>query len=162
MITIEMDNGSTIDIELDYQAAPLTANNFAALVRRGFYDGLIFHRVIPGFVIQGGDPEGTGMGGSTPVKGEFRSNGVDNPLLHKRGTLSLARTNNPNSGSCQFFICHADCPNLDGNYAAFGRVVRGIEVVDQIASLPTGERDRPLRAPVMRKVTCTDPEPAAR
>ena len=133
MIRITMQNGKTIDIELDPTAAPLTCENFEKLVKQGFYNGLTFHRVIPGFMIQGGDPEGNGTGGSEhEIVGEFSSNGWDNPLSHKRGTISMARSNDPNSASSQFFIVHEDSTFLDGKYAAFGTVTDGMDVVDAI------------------------------
>lgn len=144
-VKIEMCDGNSIVVELDGKAAPLTAKNFQKLVSQHFYDGLIFHRVISGFMIQGGDPQGTGMGGSKEtVKGEFRVNGVNNPLSHERGVISMARSQFYNSASSQFFICHADAKFLDGQYAAFGKVVQGIEEVDRIASTPTDRSDRPL------------------
>ena len=144
MVVIEMENGGKIEIELYPETAPITVKNFEKLVSEGFYDGLIFHRVIPGFMIQGGDPQGTGMGGSNEkIKGEFAANGVNNPLKHTRGVISMARAFDKNSASSQFFIMHADAPHLDGQYAAFGKVVSGIEVVDEIASIPTGFNDRP-------------------
>ena len=153
MIVIEMENGKTMEIELDYKAAPISAANFEKLVRDGFYDGLTFHRVIPGFVIQGGDPLGNGMGGSEEtIKGEFLSNGYDNPLKHERGVLSMARAQDPDSASSQFFICHADVPYLDGGYAAFGRVVSGLETLDEIANCETGFMDRPVKKQVMKRV----------
>ncbi len=154
MVIIEMENGKTIEIELDSSAAPLTVQNFESLVREGFYDGLIFHRVIPGFMIQGGDPTGTGYGGSEKtIVGEFAMNGKNNPLRHTRGVISMARSQNPNSASSQFFIMHADAPHLDGSYAAFGKVVKGIEVVDEIASVPTDYADKPMLTQRMKKVT---------
>ena len=138
MIRITMKDGGVIDLELDSKAAPVTVENFEKLVRDHFYDGLIFHRVIPGFMIQGGDPEGTGMGGpGWHIKGEFAANGWDNPISHKRGVISMARAQDPNSAGSQFFIMHADADYLDGQYAAFGKVVSGIEVVDKIASVQT-------------------------
>lgn len=138
MIRITMKDGGVIDIELDKKAAPITVENFEKLVKDKFYDGLIFHRVIPGFMIQGGDPEGTGMGGpGWHIKGEFAANGWNNPIRHTRGVISMARAQDPNSAGSQFFIMHADASYLDGQYAAFGRVVKGIEVVDMIASVPT-------------------------
>ena len=138
MIRITMKDGGVIDLELDSKAAPITVENFEKLVTDHFYDGLIFHRVIPGFMIQGGDPEGTGMGGpGWHIKGEFSANGWDNPISHKRGVISMARAQDPNSAGSQFFIMHADAGYLDGQYAAFGKVVSGIEVVDKIASVPT-------------------------
>jgi len=144
MVIIEMENGAKIELELYPEAAPETVKNFEKLVSEGFYDGLIFHRVIKGFMIQGGDPQGTGMGGSgTNIKGEFRANGHDNPIKHTRGVISMARAYNPNSASSQFFIMHADAPHLDGQYAAFGKVVSGIEAVDEIANIPTDYSDRP-------------------
>ena len=153
MIVIEMENGSTMEIELDYEAAPITAANFEKLVKEGFYDGLTFHRVIRGFVIQGGDPLGNGTGGSKEnIVGEFAQNGYQNPLKHKRGVLSMARAQDPNSASSQFFICHADVPYLDGGYAAFGRVVSGMETVDEIAAKPTDFMDKPYEPQVMKRV----------
>ena len=154
MIRIEMENGGIIKLELDAKAAPITVANFEKLVREGFYDGLIFHRVISGFMIQGGDPMGTGFGGSKEtIKGEFRANGVDNPISHKRGVISMARSQMPNSASSQFFIMHQDGEFLDGNYAAFGHVVEGIEVVDEIASVATDPRDKPLNDVVIKSIT---------
>ena len=153
MVIIEMENGATIKLELDANAAPKTVANFEKLVRSGFYDGLIFHRVIPGFMIQGGDPQGNGMGGADEnIVGEFRANGFDNPIKHTRGVISMARAFNPNSASSQFFIMHADAPHLDGQYAAFGKVVEGIETVDEIASIPTDYSDRPKIAMRMKRV----------
>ncbi len=144
MITIEMENGGKIKLELYPEYAPITVANFEKLAREGFYNGLIFHRVIKGFMIQGGDPLGTGFGGSEEnIKGEFAANGVNNPIKHTRGVISMARSMNPNSASSQFFIMHKDAPHLDGSYAAFGRVVEGIEVVDEIANVPTDYSDRP-------------------
>ncbi len=154
MVIIEMENGGRIEIELYPEVAPITVKNFEKLVKEGFYDGLIFHRVIPGFMIQGGDPQGNGMGGAKErIKGEFRANGVKNDLKHERGVISMARAFDPNSASSQFFIMHADAPHLDGQYAAFGRVVSGMEVVDEIASIPTDYNDRPKMAMRMKKVT---------
>jgi len=154
MIRIEMENGGIIKLELDAKAAPITVANFEKLVKEGFYDGLIFHRVISGFMIQGGDPMGTGYGGSKEtIKGEFRANGVDNPISHKRGVISMARSQMPNSASSQFFIMHQDGEFLDGNYAAFGHVVEGIEVVDEIASVATDPRDKPLNDVVIQSIT---------
>ncbi len=154
MIRIEMENGGIIKLELDAKAAPITVANFEKLVMEGFYDGLIFHRVISGFMIQGGDPMGTGFGGSKEtIKGEFRANGVDNPISHKRGVISMARSQMPNSASSQFFIMHQDGEFLDGNYAAFGHVVEGIEVVDEIASVATDPRDKPLSDVVIKSIT---------
>lgn len=144
-IQIEMSDGGKIIVELDEKSAPLTVKNFQKLVAQHFYDGLIFHRVISGFMIQGGDPQGTGMGGSKEtVKGEFRANGVSNPISHERGVISMARSQFYNSASSQFFICHADAKFLDGQYAAFGKVVEGMDVVDRIASVPTNRADRPM------------------
>ncbi len=154
MVRIEMENGGIIDIELYEDKAPITVANFKKLVNEGFYDGLIFHRVIAGFMIQGGDPLGTGFGGSdTKIKGEFRMNGVPNDISHKRGVISMARSQMPNSASSQFFIMHADGPFLDGQYAAFGKVVSGMEVVDEIASVKTGPSDRPIIDMRMKKVS---------
>ncbi|MBQ6451390.1 MAG: peptidylprolyl isomerase [Solobacterium sp.] len=153
MIVIEMQNGGVIRIELDDSAAPITAENFRKLVREGFYDGLTFHRVIRGFMIQGGDPTGTGAGGSKEtIVGEFASNGHPNPLKHTRGVISMARTTDPDSASSQFFIMHQDAPHLDGQYAAFGKVAEGIEVVDEIASVPTDFLDKPFNPVVMKRV----------
>ena len=153
MVIIEMEHGGKIELELYPEVAPKTVENFLKLVGEGFYDGLIFHRVIPGFMIQGGDPQGTGMGGAKHnVVGEFRANGFNNSLKHTRGVISMARSSNPNSASSQFFIMHKDAPHLDGHYAAFGKVVSGIEVVDEIASVPTDFSDRPRIAMRMKKV----------
>ena len=157
MVIIEMENGAKIELELDAAAAPKTVENFTSLVSEGFYDGLTFHRVIPGFMIQGGDPLGNGMGGADEnIKGEFRANGVNNTLKHTRGVISMARAFDPNSASSQFFIMHADAPHLDGQYAAFGKVVSGIEAVDEIASIPTDYNDRPKIAVRMKKVYIKD------
>ena len=154
MVQIEMSDGGIIKIELDPKAAPITCANFEKLVSEGFYDGLIFHRVIAGFMIQGGDPTGTGMGGSDEnIKGEFAVNGIKNPLSHKRGVISMARSQRYNSASSQFFICHADATFLDGQYAAFGHVVEGMEVVDRIANVATDGMDRPRIDMTMEKVT---------
>ena len=143
--TIEMENGDVMKLELYPDIAPNTVANFIELANAGFYDGLIFHRVIPGFMIQGGDPQGTGMGGpGYCIKGEFRQNGVDNFLKHTEGVLSMARSMMPNSAGSQFFIMHADAPHLDGDYAAFGKVTEGLDVVDAIAATPTGFQDRPV------------------
>ena len=153
MIVIEMENGKEIEIELMPTAAPKTCENFEKLVKEGFYDGLIFHRVIPGFMIQGGDPQGNGMGGAKEnIVGEFKANGFDNPLKHTRGVISMARAYNPNSASSQFFIMHADAPHLDGQYAAFGKVTSGMDAVDEIASIPTDYNDRPKIAMRMKRV----------
>lgn len=157
MINIEMENGKNIKIELYPEVAPITVANFEKLVKEGFYDGLIFHRVIKGFMIQGGDPEGTGMGGSDEkIKGEFLANGIKNDLKHTRGVISMARSSMPNSASSQFFIMHQDAPHLDGQYAAFGKVVEGMDVVDEIASVDTDFRDKPVTDQVMKKVTIVD------
>ncbi len=154
MVTIEMENGKKIKLELYPEIAPITVANFEKLAREGFYDGLIFHRVIPGFMIQGGDPEGTGMGGSgTNIKGEFSSNGVKNDLKHTRGVISMARSRHPDSASSQFFIMHRDAPHLDGEYAAFGKVTEGIEVVDEIAETRTDFSDRPIRPQRIKSIT---------
>ena len=140
-----MENDGEIKLELDAAAAPITVANFEKLVKENFYDGLIFHRVISGFMIQGGDPTGTGMGGSDErIKGEFLINGVNNPISHKRGVISMARANHPDSASSQFFIVHADSTFLDGQYAAFGHVVEGMETVDAIAETATDRMDRPF------------------
>ena len=153
MVIIEMENGGKIELELYPEAAPKTVANFLKLVGQGFYDGLIFHRVIPGFMIQGGDPLGNGMGGADEkIKGEFAANGHKNDLRHTRGVISMARAYDPNSASSQFFIMHADAPHLDGQYAAFGKVLAGMEVVDEIASIPTDYSDRPKMAMRMKKV----------
>ena len=152
MIVIEMENGGKIELELDKEAAPKTVENFEKLVSEGFYDGLTFHRIIPGFMVQGGDPLGNGMGGAKEnIVGEFAANGHKNPLKHKRGVISMARAFDPDSASSQFFIMHADAPHLDGQYAAFGKVVSGMETVDEIASIPTGFNDRPKIAVRIKK-----------
>ena len=144
-IRITMQNNKVMEAELYKEYAPITVENFLELVNQHFYDGLIFHRVIAGFMIQGGDPTGTGMSGSGKnIKGEFLANGVVNNLKHERGVLSMARAMDPNSASSQFFIMHQDAPHLDGNYAAFGKITKGIEVVDEIASVETDYRDKPL------------------
>ena len=155
MIRIEMDNGGVIDVELYPEKAPLTAANFEKLVKEGFYDGLTFHRIIRGFMIQGGDPEGTGMGGSDEtIGGEFAANGFpQNDLKHERGVISMARSMNPDSASSQFFIMHEDAPHLDGSYAAFGRVVSGMDTVDEIANARTTFGDRPVRPVVIKRMT---------
>ena len=153
MVIIEMENGKKIEIELYPEVAPITVANFEKLVKEGFYDGLIFHRVIPGFMIQGGDPTGTGRGGSSErIKGEFVTNGFNNTLKHTRGVISMARSNDPNSASSQFFIMHMDAPHLDGDYAAFGKVVSGMDVVDEIATCATGFMDRPVYDQRMKHV----------
>ena len=149
-----MENGGIIDLELNYDAAPKTAANFEKLAKEGFYNGLIFHRVIEGFMIQGGDPTGTGMGGSKEkIVGEFAINGHKNPLSHERGVISMARSQNPNSASSQFFIVHEDSTFLDGQYAAFGKVVAGMETVDAIAQTPTDYSDRPYEEQKIKSVT---------
>ena len=154
IVTIEMANGDVIKAELYPEKAPQSVRNFVSLVQKGFYDGLIFHRVISGFMIQGGDPQGTGMGGpGYHIYGEFRQNGFDNRLKHTRGVLSMARAMAPNSAGSQFFIMHEDAPHLDGGYAAFGKVIEGMEAVDRIASVRTGRDDRPVEPQVMKKVT---------
>ena len=153
MVIIEMDNGGIIKLALDASAAPNTVN-FLSLADKGYYDGLTFHRIIPGFMIQGGCPDGTGMGGpGYSIKGEFAANGVKNPLKHKRGVISMARAMNPNSAGSQFFIMHQDAPHLDGQYAAFGQVTEGMDVVDAIAAVPTGYADRPIEPVRIKKVT---------
>lgn len=145
VVEIAMENGGFIKIELYPDVAPITVENFKKLVSEKFYDGLIFHRVIANFMIQGGDPTGTGMGGSEEnIKGEFLNNGVNNTLSHQRGVISMARSNNPDSASSQFFICHADSTYLDGSYAAFGKVIEGMDVVDKIAVVETDANDKPL------------------
>jgi peptidyl-prolyl cis-trans isomerase B (cyclophilin B) len=154
MVVIEMENGKKIKIELDASAAPISAANFEKLVTEGFYDGLKFHRVIPGFMIQGGDPKGNGTGGpGYTIKGEFAANGVENPIKHVRGVISMARAQDPDSAGSQFFIMHEDAPHLDGQYAAFGHVVEGMEVVDEIASVRRDMNDRPVKPVRMAKVT---------
>ena len=154
MITITMENGKEIKLELYPDVAPATVENFEKLVKEGFYNGLCFHRVIPGFMIQGGCPEGTGMGGpGYHIKGEFAANGVKNDLKHTRGVISMARAMDPNSAGSQFFIMHEDAPHLDGQYAAFGKVTEGIEVVDEIASVATNFSDKPLEPQIMKSVT---------
>ena len=165
VVTIEMDNGGIITAELYPDVAPQSVYNFISLANSGFYDGLIFHRVIPGFMIQGGCPEGTGMGGpGYCIKGEFFFNGVKNDLKHKRGVLSMARSSSPNSAGSQFFIMHADAKHLDGQYAAFGKVTSGMDVVDAIASVQTDRNDRPQMEQKIASITVdthgeTYPEP---
>ena len=154
MVVIEMDSGELIEIELYPEIAPKTVENFEKLVNSGFYDGLTFHRVIPGFMIQGGCPKGNGTGGpGYSIKGEFAANGVKNDLKHRRGVISMARSMMPNSAGSQFFIMHADSPHLDGQYAAFGSVISGIEVIDKIAGVNVDYNDRPLRDQVIKSVT---------
>lgn len=154
VVTIEMMNGKKIKAELYPQTAPNTVRNFISLVKKGFYDGLIFHRVISGFMIQGGCPDGIGTGGpGYSIKGEFAQNGVPNSLKHTRGVLSMARAMNPNSAGSQFFIMHEDAPHLDGAYASFGKVTEGMDVVDEIASVRTDYNDRPLKEQKIKTVT---------
>ena len=153
MVVIEMENGKEIELELYPDVAPISCENFEKLVKQGFYDGLIFHRVISGFMIQGGCPLGTGTGGpGWHIKGEFLANGVPNPISHKRGVLSMARANNPDSAGSQFFIMHQDGEFLDGQYAAFGKVVSGMDVVDEIAAVQTNASDKPLTPQKMKRV----------
>ena len=165
VVTITMTNGDVMKAELYPEIAPNTVNNFISLVQKGFYDGLIFHRVISGFMIQGGDPQGTGMGGpGYSIKGEFAMSGVRNDLKHTRGVLSMARSMMPNSAGSQFFIMHANAPHLDGQYAAFGKVVEGLDVVDKIASVRTGWQDKPVEEQKIQSMTVelfgeTYPEP---
>ncbi len=154
MVIIEMENGKKIKLELYPEIAPISCANFERLVKEGFYDGLTFHRVISGFMIQGGCPKGNGTGGpGWNIKGEFRANGIQNDLKHTRGVLSMARAQHPDSAGSQFFIMHDDAPYLDGQYAAFGKVVEGIEVVDEIAEQPKNYADCPLAPQIMKKVT---------
>ncbi len=153
MVEITMKDGGVILLELDAEAAPITVENFVQLVEEEFYDGLIFHRIIPDFMVQGGDPTGTGMGGpGHQIKGEFKKNGWDNPISHKRGVISMARSKDPDSAGSQFFITHGDASFLDGNYAAFGHVVEGMDVVDRIAAVPTDSSDRPLEDVVIESI----------
>lgn len=161
MIILKIANMGEIKIELDYKNAPISSANFVSLVNKGFYDGLTFHRIIKGFMIQGGCPLGNGTGGpGYSIKGEFRSNGVNNQLSHKRGVISMARAMNPNSAGSQFFICDKDDLFLDGQYAAFGHVIEGMDVVDKIASVKTGYQDRPLNKVVIEKaLSVEEPEP---
>ena len=157
-IKVTMENGESFVIELCPEVAPITCENFMKLVKSGFYNGLTFHRVIDGFMAQGGDPEGTGMGGSDEnIKGEFRLNGVNNTLSHTRGVISMARSQNPNSASSQFFICYDDCTFLDGQYAAFGKVIEGMETVDNFLKVERrmsfgGERSTPVEKIIMKTV----------
>ena len=154
IITFEMENGDIMKAELYPQVAPNTVNNFISLVNKGFYDGLVFHRVINGFMIQGGDPEGTGMGGpGYGIKGEFAQNGFANDLKHSTGVLSMARSMMPNSAGSQFFIMHKDAPHLDGAYAAFGKIIEGMDVVNKIAEVATDYSDRPMEDQRMKTVT---------
>ncbi len=158
IVSITLDNDAVVRIELDPQAAPQTVDNFVKLVEQGFYDGLIFHRVIPGFMVQGGCPQGSGVGGpGHNIKGEFASNGFNNPLKHDRGVISMARTANPNSAGSQFFIMVAAAPHLDGDYAAFGKVTEGMEEVDRIVSQPRNHMDKPEVPQTMKKVTVEMP-----
>lgn len=154
MIKIEVKGFGTIMVELDKEAAPKTVENFEKLVSEGFYDGLTFHRIIKGFMIQGGDPLGNGTGDSkVKIPGEFKSNGWDTPISHERGVISMARAQNPNSASCQFFIVHEDSKFLDGDYAAFGHVTEGMDVVDAIASVDTYPNDMPSKKVVIKKIS---------
>lgn len=154
IVTIEMEDGGIIKMELYPDAAPNTVANFVSLVEQGFYDGTIFHRVIPGFMIQGGDPLGNGTGGpGYTIKGEFNSNGFENDLKHERGVVSMARAMHPDSAGSQFFIMVEKAPHLDGQYAAFGKVIEGMDVVDQIVSVDRDAEDKPLEKQVMKKVT---------
>ena len=154
VVTITMEDGSVMKAELYPEIALNTVNNFLSLVKKGFYDGLIFHRVIPGFMIQGGDPQGTGMGGpGYSIKGEFSQNGFTNRLKHAKGVLSMARSMHPDSAGSQFFIMHEESPHLDGAYAAFGKVTEGVEVIDAIAAVPTNYMDRPLLSQRIQSMT---------
>lgn len=155
--TIEMQDGGKMVFELDAENAPLTVKNFVSLAKKDFYEGVIFHRVIAGFMIQGGDPTGTGTGGpGYTIKGEFAANGVNNPIKHTRGVISMARAMDPNSAGSQFFIMHADAPHLDGQYAAFGHMIEGFDVLDKIAAAPCDWHDRPYEDFAMKKVTIED------
>lgn len=152
IVTIEMENGDVMKAELYPEIAPNTVNNFISLINKGFYDGVCFHRVISGFMIQGGDPKGNGTGGpGYSIKGEFSANGFKNELKHDRGVLSMARTMAPNSAGSQFFIMHENSPHLDGQYAAFGKLIEGIDVVDKICAVRTDYNDRPRTPQVMKK-----------
>ncbi len=154
IVTFTMENGDVIKAELYPDIAPVSVNNFISLIRQGFYNGLIFHRVIKGFMIQGGDPEGTGMGGpGYSIRGEFAQNGYPNSLKHTAGVLSMARSMHPNSAGSQFFIMHKNAPHLDGSYAAFGKVTEGMENVDKIAETATDYEDRPLKEQKIKSVT---------
>lgn len=165
IVTIEMENGDVMKAELYPEIAPNTVNNYISLIQKGYYDGLIFHRVIKGFMIQGGCPDGNGMGGpGYSIHGEFAQNGFENNLAHTKGVLSMARSMMPDSAGSQFFIMHEDSPHLDGSYAAFGKIVEGQDIVDKIAQTATDYSDRPLEPQVMKKVTVelfgeTYPEP---
>ncbi len=153
VVTFEMADGKSFKAELFPEIAPNTVNNFLSLVRKGFYDGVVFHRVIEGFMIQGGDPTGTGSGGpGYHIKGEFALNGINNPLKHSRGVLSMARSQHPDSAGSQFFVMHGDAFYLDGQYAAFGKVIEGMDVVDGIARTETDFRDRPIREQKLKRV----------
>lgn len=154
IVTITMENGDVMKAELYPEIAPNTVHNFISLIQKGFYNGTIFHRVIPGFMLQGGDPDGSGMGGpGYAIRGEFRSNGFQNDLKHTEGVLSMARTMAPDSAGSQFFIMHKDAPHLDGEYAAFGKITEGMDVVDKIANVETDFSDRPRVPQVMKSVT---------
>lgn len=154
IVTFEMKDGDVFYVELYPDVAPNTVNNFISLVKKGFYNGLCFHRVIEGFMIQGGDPKGNGTGGpGYTIRGEFSKNGFKNDLKHKRGVISMARSMMPNSAGSQFFIMHADAPHLDGQYAAFGQVIDGMDVVDKIAEVNVDYNDKPLRDQVIKTVT---------
>ena len=165
IVTFTMADGSVIKAELYPEIAPVSVQNFISLIQKNFYDGLIFHRVIRGFMIQGGDPEGTGMGGpGYSIRGEFAQNGYENELKHTEGVLSMARSMHPNSAGSQFFIMHKTSPHLDGAYAAFGKVIEGMDVVNKIAETPTDYMDRPMQDQIMKTVTVetfgeTYPEP---
>lgn len=163
MVILTIKGLGDIQIELDYENAPISCANFVELVNKGFYNYVIFHRVIKGFMIQGGDPKGVGTGGpGYSIKGEFKQNGVNNTLSHKRGVISMARTMDPNSAGSRFFICDADDEFLDGQYAAFGKVVSGMDIVDKIASVRTNSQDKPLQAVIIEKAVAVDePEPIA-
>ena len=157
IVTIEMENGDIIKAELYPEVAPNTVNNFISLVKNKFYDGVIFHRVIRGFMIQGGDPQGIGIGGpGYSIKGEFRMNGVQNDLKHTRGVLSMARAMDPNSAGSQFFVMHQDAPHLDGQYAAFGKITEGLDVLDRIAEVKTNWSDEPWEPQVIRTIEVTE------
>lgn len=165
IVTITMENGDVMKLELYPDIAPISVNNFISLIQKNFYDGLIFHRVIKGFMLQGGDPDGNGTGGpGYSIKGEFASNGVENDLKHTEGVLSMARSMHPNSAGSQFFIMHKKAPHLDGSYAAFGKIIEGMDVVNKIAETATDYNDRPLETQTMKTVTVetfgeTYPEP---
>lgn len=159
MVTLHIEEYGDIVLEMDYQNAPISAANFVSLAKKGFYNGLTFHRIIKGFMIQGGDPLGNGTGGpGYSIKGEFSVNGVKNRLSHKRGVISMARSASFDSAGSQFFICDADDTFLDGQYAAFGKVIKGMEVVDKVAKQPKSRSDRPLTPVVISSVSVTDEE----